>query len=69
MCSSDIAGIWQAAGWGTILYIASLAGIDQELYEAAEIDGASIWQKIRFIDIPSLIPVAMMVFILDCGRY
>lgn len=52
-----ISGIWQSAGWGTILYIASLAGVDQELYEAADIDGANIWQKIRFIDIPSLIPV------------
>lgn len=63
-----ISGIWQTAGWGTILYIASLAGVDLELYEAAEIDGASIWQKIMYIDIPSLIPVAMMVLILDCGR-
>lgn len=63
-----ISGIWQSAGWGTILYIASLTGVDQELYEAAEIDGANIWQKIRFIDLPSLVPVAMMVFILDCGR-
>lgn len=63
-----ISGIWQSAGWGTILYIASLAGVDPELYEAAEIDGASIVQKIRFIDLPSLIPVAVMVFILDCGR-
>lgn len=63
-----VSGIWQGAGWGTILYIASLAGVDQELYEAAEIDGASIWQKIRYIDFPSLVPVAMMVFILDCGK-
>ncbi len=63
-----ISGIWQSAGWGTILYIASLAGVDQALYEAAEIDGASIWQKIRYIDLPSLIPVTTMVFILDCGR-
>ena len=63
-----ISGIWQGAGWGTILYIASLSGVDQELYEAAEIDGASIWQKIRYIDLPSLIPVAVMVFILDCGK-
>ena len=57
-----ISGIWQ------ILYIATLTGIDLSLYEAAEIDGASIWQKIRYIDIPSLIPTAMMVFILDCGK-
>ncbi len=63
-----LSGIWQSAGWGTILYIASLAGVDQSLYEAAEIDGASIWKKIYYIDIPSIIPVIMMVFILDCGR-
>lgn len=61
-------GIWQRAGYGTILYIACLAGVDPTLYEAAEIDGASIWQKIRYIDVPSLIPTAMMVFILDCGK-
>jgi len=63
-----ISGIWQSAGWGTILYLASLTGIDQELYEAAEIDGASILQKILHIDIPSIIPIMTMVFILDCGR-
>ena len=42
--------------------------MDLSLYEAAEIDGASIWQKIRYIDVPSLIPTAVMVFILDCGK-
>ncbi len=63
-----ISGVWQAAGYGTILYIATLSGVDLSLYEAAEIDGASIWQKIRYIDIPSLIPTAVMVFILDCGK-
>ena len=63
-----VSGIWQTAGWGTILYIASLSGIDTALYEAAEIDGASIWQKIRYIDLPSLVPIAMMIFILDCGK-
>lgn len=63
-----ISGIWQSAGYGTILYIATLSGVDPSLYEAAEIDGASIWQKIRYIDLPSLIPTAMMVFILDCGK-
>lgn len=63
-----ISGIWQSAGYGTILYIATLTGVDPSLYEAAEIDGANIWQKIRFIDLPTLIPTAMMVFILDCGK-
>lgn len=63
-----ISGIWQSAGYSTILFIASLAGIDQSLYEAAEIDGASIWQKIRYIDLPSLLPTIMMVLVLDCGK-
>lgn len=63
-----LSGIWQSAGYESILYIATLAGIDSTLYEAADIDGASIWQKIRYIDIPALIPTAMMVFILDCGK-
>ena len=46
----------------------TLTGIDLSLYEAADIDGASIWQKIRYIDLPTLVPTAMMVFILDCGK-
>jgi len=62
-----ISGIWQDAGWGTILYIAALTGIDPEMYEAAEMDGASILQKIRHIDIPGIAPVITMVFILSCG--
>ncbi len=60
--------IWQDAGWGTILYIAALTGIDPQIYEAATIDGANKAQKIRYIDIPSLIPIATMVLILSFGR-
>ena len=63
-----VSGIWQSAGWGTILYIASLSGVDPSLYEAAEIDGACICQYIRYIDMPSIVPVIVMVFILDCGK-
>lgn len=63
-----ISGIWQSAGYSTILFIAALSGVDQALYEAAEIDGASIWQKIRYIDLPSLLPTIMMVLVLDCGK-
>ena len=61
-------GIWQGAGYGTILYIASLAGVDPNLYEAAEIDGANIWQKIRYIDIPSVMGTVVISFILQCGN-
>ena len=63
-----ISSIWQGAGYSTILYIATLTGIDPSMYEAAEIDGASIWQKIRYIDLPSLLPTIMMVLVLDCGK-
>lgn len=60
-------GVWQSAGWGSILYIATLTGIDPQLYEAATIDGASKFQKIRYIDLPSLLPVATMMLIMNCG--
>lgn len=63
-----ISSIWQGAGYSTILYIATLTGIDPSMYEAAEIDGASIWQKIFYIDLPSLLPTIMMVLVLDCGK-
>ncbi|MCL2031149.1 MAG: ABC transporter permease subunit [Oscillospiraceae bacterium] len=60
-------GIWQSAGWNTILYIAALTAIDPGLYEAATIDGATKTQKIRFIDIPHLLPVIVMLLILNSG--
>ena len=59
--------IWQNAGWNTILYIATLTAIDPQLYEAATIDGATRWDKIRHIDLPHLIPIAVMMLILNCG--
>ncbi|MDR1230658.1 MAG: ABC transporter permease subunit [Spirochaetaceae bacterium] len=59
--------IWQHAGWNTILYIATLTGIDPELYEAATVDGATKRQKIWHIDIPQLMPIAVMMLILSCG--
>ena len=59
--------IWQNAGWNTILYIATLTGIDPQLYEAATIDGATRWEKIKHIDLPHLIPIAVMMLILNCG--
>lgn len=59
--------LWQHAGWNTILYIATLTAIDPEIYEAATIDGATKWQKIKSIDIPHLLPIATMMLILNCG--
>jgi putative aldouronate transport system permease protein len=60
--------IWQHSGWSTILFIATLTGIDPELYEAATVDGATKTQKIWHIDIPHLMPIAIMMLILSCGR-
>lgn len=60
-------GIWQNAGWNTIVYLAALTGIDAELYEAAKIDGASILKQIQHIDLPSILPMAMMMLILNSG--
>ncbi|MEG2354191.1 MAG: ABC transporter permease subunit [Clostridium sp.] len=60
-------GIWQGIGWGSIIYIAALAGVNTELYEAATIDGANKLQKMRYIDIPTILPTATMMLILSCG--
>jgi putative aldouronate transport system permease protein len=60
-------GIWQGVGWGSIIYLSALSTIDPELYMAAEIDGASSLQKILFIDIPSLMPTAIILLIMGAG--
>ena len=59
--------VWQNSGWGTIIYIAALTSVDQELYESARIDGASILKQIIYIDLPTIIPMAMMMLILNSG--
>ena len=61
-------GIWQNAGWSAIIYIAALAGISPDLYEAAQIDGASKWQIVRHIDLPGILPTATMMLILEVGK-
>ena len=60
-------GIWQGAGYGAIIYIATISGIDQNLYEAACIDGASRWQRVWNITIPSILPIVVMMFTMQIG--
>ena len=60
-------GIWQDAGWGCIIYLATLANVDPGLYEAAKMDGASVFQRIRNIDIPELLPMAILNLIMAAG--
>lgn len=62
-----LSGIWQGIGWASILYTATLSGVSPELYEAANIDGANILQKIWYIDIPAMKPVMIINFILSVG--
>lgn len=61
-------GLWANTGYNAVIYLAALASINPELYEAATVDGASIWQRIRHIDIPSILPTATILLIMSCGR-
>lgn len=61
-------GIWQDAGWGMIVYMATLSNIDVSHYEAAKIDGASMFQRIRYIDFPELIPTIVLMLIMSAGN-
>lgn len=60
-------GIWQDAGWGIIVYMATLANIDTSHYEAAKIDGASMFQRIQYIDLPELVPQIVLMLIMSAG--
>lgn len=60
-------GIWKSVGWNTIIYLAAIAGINPELYEAAEMDGASRFQRIIHITVPCLMPTIIILLILNVG--
>ncbi len=60
--------MWKTVGYSMVVYLASITGIDGVLYEAAVIDGASKWQQVRYITIPSIKTVIIMMFILNVGR-
>lgn len=60
-------GIWSSFGWGSILYIAAIAGIDPQLYEAATIDGANRPQQIWHVTIPGILPTVVMMLIMNVG--
>lgn len=61
-------GIWQSAGWGTIIYLAALTGINKELYEAAEVDGAARFRKIWHITLPGIRSTIVILLILQIGH-
>lgn len=60
--------IWQSAGWGSIIYLATLSGIDTNLYEAGVIDGAGRFKQMLYITLPSLVPIIVIMLILRIGN-
>lgn len=63
-----LSGIWQGTGWGSVIYLAALSGVDPQLLEAAEMDGANKVQRIIHINLPVLIPTIVIQLILKCGQ-
>ncbi|GGO22103.1 sugar ABC transporter permease [Microbispora rosea subsp. aerata] len=61
--------MWQTVGWGTIIYLAALTTIDEQLYEAARIDGASRWRQIWHVTLPGIRPTAITLLILNIGTF
>lgn len=59
--------IWSGTGYGMIVYLAAITGIDTEIYEAASLDGASSWQRIRYLTLPLLKPTIVMLFLFSLG--
>jgi putative aldouronate transport system permease protein len=64
-----ISSIWKDAGWGTVVYLAAISGIDPSLYESAAIDGASRFNRIRYITFPLLVPTVLTLFLLNIGSF
>ncbi len=64
-----LTALWKDAGWGTIIYLAALSGINPQLYEAAVVDGASRIKQIIHITIPLILPTAIVLLLLDIGNF
>lgn len=60
-----IASVWKEIGWGTIIYLAAISGINQEMYEAAKLDGAGKWNQMKCITLPSIRPTIVLLLILS----
>lgn len=63
-----IADLWRGIGWGSIVYLAAMTGVDPALYEAATVDGAEWHHKIWHVTLPAIAPIISMMFILRCGE-
>lgn len=63
-----LSGIWQETGFATIIYLAALAGVNPELHEAAVMDGASKWKRVKHVDVPSIMPTIIILMVLALGN-
>jgi len=63
-----LSGVWQGAGWGSVIYLAALTAINPELYEAAVMDGANRWQRLWYITLPGIAPTVTIMFLLNMGQ-
>lgn len=61
-------GIWQSMGWSSIIYIAALSGVSQELHEAAMIDGANKFKRVLHVDLPAILPTIIILLVMNCGH-
>lgn len=61
-------GLWQSTGYKAVIYLAALAAVSPELHEAAIVDGASVWQRVYHVDVPSILPQAVILLIMACGH-
>lgn len=64
-----LSGIWKDVGWGTIIYLAAIAGINPNLYEAAVMDGANRWKQTIHITLPTMFPTILVLFLLNIGNF
>lgn len=62
-----VSGVWSCMGWNSVVYIAALAGVDEEIYEAAVVDGASRMQRLLHITIPAILPIIAMLLTISVG--
>ena len=60
--------IWQQVGWGSIIYLSALSGVDSQLYEAAAIDGAGKWKQLLHVTLPGITPTIVIMLIMQVGR-
>ncbi len=60
--------LWKQTGWGTIIYLAALAGVDPQLYEAARVDGAGRWRQFWHVTLPAIRPTIVVMAILHVGQ-